>query len=353
MKKQKGVTLLELLLGMIIIIFMCATFGSVHLLLTRAYRSMEQELGEFSATGSNALEFMCQRIMRADITEVQDTTGGTLTGRTLWVNMPLATPSQGTLTLVGDELRYFPGVHILAAQAPARIANSQLLARNVRNVAFAHDHQSQIQYVVGNPHQDGIGAPVFFITYRSPPRVGMTLALGDAAQTITMQTAAVPRISPEEQQTVRWISPVIKGNLLEVKELERKCYALVKADAIAMHTSAGFQSLDGQLFYVEIPLNLGRALESKIGEQIAFMGDILINVEGKPAMVMNSFYGGGVLVGKDAVEAMCRKIEAGEETWYKTESLRLKGALEEAKKTGTDISDWQEVWRHLQRYYEL
>lgn len=349
MKKEKGVSLLELILALVIIGFMCASFASVHMLLAKTYKTMEQELGEYTAVGSHTLEFMCQRIIRADETEVQNLIGSTLTGRTLRIHTPLATPAEGIVTLVGNELRYFAG----AASVADITGSGQLLAKNVKNITFKHDYQSEVTDIIGNPRRDGVSAPVFYLTFKSPPRVGMTLVLGDATHETTMQTAAVPRVAPNETRTVRYLSPVVTGELLEVKELRRDCYALVKADAIAIHTKGRFQSLDGQLFYVEIPLNLARALESKIGEQIAFMGDILTNVEGKPTMKMNRFYGGGVLVGKEAVEAMCRKIDAGQEAWYETESLHLKGVLEEAKKSGTDISDWEQTWQYLQRYYQL
>lgn len=344
MKKEKGVSLLELILALVIIGFMCASFTSVHMLLAKTYKTMEQELGEYTAIGSHTLEFLCQRIIRADETEVLDG------GKTLWIHTPLASPAQGIVTLLANhELRYFAG----AADAAHTTGNGQLLAKNVQSINFEHDYQSEAREIIGNPRRDGVSAPVFYLTFRSPPRVRTTLVLGEGTKETTMRTAAVPRVAPNETRTVRYLSPVVTGELLEVKELERNCYALVKADAIAIHTKGRFQSLDGQLFYVEIPLNLARALESKIGEQVAFMGDILTNVEGKPTMNMNRFYGGGVLVGKEAVEAMCRKIASGQESWYETESLRLKGVLEEAKKSGTDISDWQETWQYLQRYYQL
>jgi len=349
MKKQKGVTLLELLLAIIIIGLMCTAIGSIHLFLTRAYKSAQEELGEFSATAANNLEFMSQRIMRADSTKVQDKVG-TFEGSTLWVNMPLSSPAEGTITCVGNELRYFPGKHILKAEVTQDdIKDSTLLASNVRYVTFKHDLQSESSVVIGNPEADGIWAPIFFITFKSPPRVAMTLALGPADKGIIMQTAAVPRISAREQQVVRWLSPVVKGKLLTIKELNGAYYALVEAESVAIHTPEGFLPSEGQVFYVGIPLNLGRELEGKLNEQIAFMGDILFDVEGKPAMRMNNFYGGGVLVGKEEVEAMCRRIEAGKEDWYQRESLRLKGPLGEAKKKGTDISDWKEVWYYLQR----
>jgi len=158
----------------------------------------------------------------------------------------------------------------------------------------------------------------------------------------------VKTLGAEKGEIFMNVSPAIEGLLVSTKKENDGVYALVEADALAMHTPEGFIKLNKEPFYVKIIPTV--PIENYIGKQVMFNGDILPRKDGHYIM-MNLLYGGGLIEGEDKINAARTRILEGKEAWYNNQTENLKNCFAKAKKQGKNISDWKQAWAWMIYYY--
>lgn len=180
-----------------------------------------------------------------------------------------------------------------------------------------------------------------------------TAATGEA-MIMTMRTGVRSLVAdiPSKGRVDYWvdISPVVEGELLKLEEKDGFLYAVVKGNLVAIHTKAGFQDAQGEMFWIMIPAYLKNKLANYEGKTIVFNGDILPHKDNW-YMRMNPSYGGGVILEAKEINEFHKRIEAGKETWYEESSQYLQPCFMRAKEKGVNIENWKELWKWMRYYY--